>query len=63
MREHRFEFGEFYALLLFATAGMMILAPATDLVTMFLGIETMSIAVYVLTGSWRRSPRVVRRAR
>ncbi len=55
MREHRFEFGEFYALLLFATAGMIMLASATDLVTVFIGIETMSIAVYVLTGSWRRS--------
>lgn len=55
MREHGFEFGEFYALLVFATAGMLILAAATDLVTIFLGIETMSIAVYVLTGSWRHS--------
>ena len=55
MREHNFEFGEFYSLLLFATVGMMILAQATDLVTIFLGIETMSIAVYVLTGSWRHS--------
>ncbi len=55
MREHQFEFGEFYALLLFATVGMMILAQAADLVTIFLGIETMSIAVYVLTGSWRHS--------
>jgi NADH-quinone oxidoreductase subunit N len=57
MREHRFEFGEFYSLLLLATSGMMILGAATDLVTIFLGIETMSIAVYVLTGAWRRSPR------
>ena len=57
MREHDFEFGEFYALLLFATVGMMILAQATDLVTIFLGIETMSIAVYVLTGSWRNAPK------
>jgi NADH-quinone oxidoreductase subunit N len=55
MRQQRFEFGEFYALLLFATAGMMILAAASDLLTVFIGIETMSIAVYVLTGSWRRS--------
>jgi NADH-quinone oxidoreductase subunit N len=55
MREHQFEFGEFYSLLLFATVGMMILAQATDLVTIFLGIETMSIAVYVLTGSFRHS--------
>src|SRR6185312_12355375 len=57
MREHQFEFGEFYSLLTFATAGMMMLAQATDLVTIFLGIETMSIAVYVLTGSWRHSPK------
>ncbi|HEY1587182.1 MAG TPA: NADH-quinone oxidoreductase subunit N [Polyangia bacterium] len=57
MREHHFEFGEFYSLLLFATVGMMILAQATDLVTIFLGIETMSIAVYVLTGSFRHSPK------
>ncbi|MDB4969969.1 MAG: proton-translocating NADH-quinone oxidoreductase, chain [Myxococcales bacterium] len=55
MKEHEFEFGEFYALLIFATAGMIILAQATDFVTIFLGIETMSIAVYVLTGSWRNS--------
>lgn len=55
MREHGFEFGEFYALLLFGTAGMLILAAATDLITIFLGVETMSLAVYVLTGCWRRS--------
>ncbi|MSP61482.1 MAG: NADH-quinone oxidoreductase subunit N [Myxococcales bacterium] len=55
LREHRFEFGEFYALILLGTAGMMILVQANDLVTIFLGIEIMSLAVYVLTGSWRRS--------
>ncbi len=55
LREHRFEFGEFYALVLLATAGMQILVAATDLVTLFIGIETMSLAVYVLTGSWRRA--------
>jgi NADH-quinone oxidoreductase subunit N len=57
LREHRFEFGEFYSLVLFATSGMMMMAAATDLVTVFLGLETMSIAVYVLTGSWRRAPK------
>ncbi|HEY3356955.1 MAG TPA: NADH-quinone oxidoreductase subunit N [Polyangia bacterium] len=51
MREHDCEFGEFYALILFAIAGMMILAAATDLVTVFLGLETMSVAIYVLVGS------------
>jgi len=55
LREHRFELGEFYPLVLLATAGMVILVAATDLVALFIGIETMSLAVYVLTGSWRRS--------
>jgi NADH-quinone oxidoreductase subunit N len=37
-------------MLLIATCGMMVLVSATDLVTVFLGIETMSIALYVLAG-------------
>ena len=57
MREQRFEFGEYYALILLGTAGMMILSMATDFVALFIGLETMSLAVYVLTGSWRRSAR------
>ena len=57
MQEHRFEFGEVYALVLFAVSGMIILAQAVDLVSIFLGVETMSLAVYVLTGCWRRQPR------
>ena len=57
MRAHRMEFGEFYALVVFALCGMIILVQAADLVTVFLGIETMSLGAYVLTGSWRRSPR------
>jgi NADH-quinone oxidoreductase subunit N len=42
--------GEFYALLLFSIVGMMLMAQATDLLVVFLALETMSIAVYVLTG-------------
>src|SRR6185369_8896814 len=49
--------GEFYALVLFATVGMMLMAAANDLLVFFLGLETMSIAVYVLTGIWRASER------
>ncbi|HMA81956.1 MAG TPA: proton-conducting transporter membrane subunit, partial [Candidatus Binatia bacterium] len=49
--------GEFYALILFATVGMMLMAAANDLLVFFLGLETMSIAVYVLTGMWRSSSR------
>ena len=49
--------GEFYALILFATVGMMLMAAANDLLVFFLGLETMSIAVYVLTGMWRSNRR------
>lgn len=41
---------EVYAIILFATVGMVVLATATNLVTVFLGLETMSIALYVLAG-------------
>ncbi len=42
--------GEYYVLLLIATVGMMLLASAGNLVMVFLGLETMSIPVYVLAG-------------
>ena len=42
--------GEYYALMLFATAAMMLMATATDLLVIFLALEVMSLAVYVLTG-------------
>jgi NADH-quinone oxidoreductase subunit N len=42
--------GEYYALLLLATAGMMLMGAATDLVIIFLGLEILSIPLYVLTG-------------
>ena len=48
---------EGYVLVLFAAAGMMLLAAASDLMLVFLGIEIMSIAVYVLAGLNRRSAR------
>ncbi len=44
------DYGEYYALLLFATAGMMIMGAATDLMTVFLGLEILSIPLYVLAG-------------
>ena len=49
--------GETHVLLLLATSGMMILAAARDLIIVFLGIELMSIAVYVLVGINRRRER------
>jgi len=48
--------GEYYALMLFAVAGMMLMATATDLVVIFLALEVLSLAVYVLTGIRRDSP-------
>jgi NADH-quinone oxidoreductase subunit N len=47
--------GEYYALLLFALAGMMLMATATDLLVIFLALEVLSLAVYVLTGIRRTS--------
>ena len=47
--------GEYYALMLFALAGMMLMATATDLLVIFLALEVLSIAVYVLTGIRRES--------
>ena len=48
---------ESHVLVLFATSGMMIMAAARDLMIVFLGVEMMSIAVYVLAGLNRGSVR------
>jgi NADH-quinone oxidoreductase subunit N len=45
--------GEFYGLLLLSTSGMMFMAKGTDLMTVFLGLETLSIPIYVLVGFHR----------
>lgn len=42
--------GEYHALLMFATFGMMLMASGNDLVVLFLGLETLSIATYVMAG-------------
>ncbi len=49
--------GEYYALLLFACVGMMLMASGVDLIVMFLGLETMALSFYVLTGFLRREKR------
>lgn len=49
--------GEYYALMLFACAGMMFMACGSDLIVLFLGLETMAISFYVLTGFLRRERR------
>ncbi|HEU5360612.1 MAG TPA: proton-conducting transporter membrane subunit, partial [Candidatus Deferrimicrobiaceae bacterium] len=45
--------GEFYSLILLSTSGMMFMAKGTDLMTVFLGLETLSIPIYVLVGFHR----------
>src|SRR6266566_2900534 len=42
--------GEYYPLLLFATAGMTLIVAATDLVVVFLALEILSLALYLLAG-------------
>jgi NADH-quinone oxidoreductase subunit N len=47
---HGLQGGEYYALLLFSASGMMVMAAATDLIVVFLGLEIMSISLYILAG-------------
>lgn len=42
--------GEMYPLILFATVGMMLMASGTDLMTIFLGLEVLSVTLYILAG-------------
>jgi NADH-quinone oxidoreductase subunit N len=56
-KEHDWQMGEYYGVMLLSASGMVMLAHAANLVTIFLGIETMSIGVYVMTAMRRRSRR------
>ncbi len=48
--------GEFYILLLFTVAGMMLMAQAGDLIVVFLALELLSIPLYILSGFARPKP-------
>jgi len=50
-------FGEYYALLLFSTVGMMLMASAADLIVLYLGLELMALSTYILAGLMRKQPR------
>lgn len=50
-------YGEYYALLMFATSGMMIMASAADLIILYLGLELMALSTYILVGLLRGQPR------
>jgi len=53
VRRRSIETGEFYILVLFSAVGMMLMASAGNLIMVFLGLETMSISLYVLAGFFR----------
>src|SRR5690606_32018610 len=55
--EERMLLGEIYALIIFATVGMMAFAGTRDLMIMVIALELMSVCVYVLTAANRRDPR------
>jgi NADH-quinone oxidoreductase subunit N len=57
VREHPLPPGEYYSLVLFSTCGMIFLAAANDLIVLFLALEIMSVAVYVLAGLLRSEVR------
>lgn len=50
LRSRRIAFGEFYPLVLWSTAGAMIMASSRNLLVIFLGLEILSISLYVLAG-------------
>ena len=50
MKRIRHAEGETYALILFATVGMLMLGAANHLVAIFVGLETMSVCLYIITG-------------
>ena len=56
LKAHDIDRFEFYPLILFSTVGMMVMASSADLVVIFLGLEIMSVPLYVMAGFARRDP-------
>ncbi len=55
LRQEEMENGEYYTLLLFATIGMMLMTAGSNLLIIFLGIEVLSISLYILAGIKRKN--------
>jgi NADH-quinone oxidoreductase subunit N len=53
LKREGYPIGEYYPLILFTTAGAMLMASGTDMMTIFLGLEVLSISLYVLAGLFR----------
>ncbi|MDQ7989192.1 MAG: NADH-quinone oxidoreductase subunit NuoN [Candidatus Dactylopiibacterium sp.] len=62
LRAHGMETGEFYLLVLFATLGIMVLVSAGSLLTVYIGLEMLSLASYALVASNRDSARATEAA-
>lgn len=56
------DYGEVYALVMYATVGMLLLGSSNDMISVFLGLETMSVCLYVLTGLVREDEGAVESA-
>ncbi|KAB2832194.1 MAG: NADH-quinone oxidoreductase subunit N, partial [Candidatus Brocadia sp.] len=50
IRREEINHGEYYALILFSTIGMMLMASGADLLSIYIGLEVMSVSIYILTG-------------
>ena len=53
-KDEQINHGEYYSLILFGTIGMMVMVSGSDLMTIFMGIELLSISLYVLAGYTRK---------
>ncbi len=56
LEREEIESGEFYALLMWGTVGMMMMAKGLDLLIIILGLEILSICIFVLVGYQRKLP-------
>jgi NADH-quinone oxidoreductase subunit N len=57
LKSEHLHIGEYYGFILLALSGMMVMVSAADLLTIYLGIELMSLSLYVLAGLKRSEPR------
>jgi NADH-quinone oxidoreductase subunit N len=57
LRRENMNHAEYYALLLFATAGMLVMAGSNELMMIFIGLEILSIATYIMAGFRRKDLR------
>jgi NADH-quinone oxidoreductase subunit N len=57
LKEEKINHFEYYVLIIFSVIGMILMVKAQDLIMVFLGLETLSLAIYVLAGFLRDDPK------